>query len=669
MKKTSILLFWVLMALCSVQAQNTLLSPDGKLKVEIKVKHILSYQVLYQNQTLIKDSEIGFVFNMAPPLGKDMEVIKTTTLEFDETWTPFLKRFDNIRNHYHELIVELKEKKFPRRTMNLIFRAYNDGIAFRTEFIGNGNEHAYVMTDELVSFNFLEDHTCWAADYKGYGTHQESEFWKTKLSEITDEMIIGLPMTLRIDEECYVAITEANITDYAGMYLKHDESSGNFSVRSQLSPRNGQNENGDKVVFRFPKKTPWRVIMVGATPGALIESEIVMNLNDPCAIDDPSWIKPGISAWDHWWSGDVKMDNETIKKYIDLASEMGWTYQLIDWQWYGPFNTPESDITNPAPQLNMMEILDYAKSKNVKCWLWLYWTDVDKTDWEKACALYESWGIAGVKIDFMARDDQEMVNWYHRIVKTAAKYHLMVNFHGAYKPDGWRRTYPNLLTREGVLGNEYNKWSLRITPEHILTLPFTRMLAGPMDFTPGAFLNRIPEKFSNEPASPEEIVASANSADKASVRNERKPIAEAMGTRAMQLAQFVVFDSPLIVACDHPDNYKDQLGVEFLKKVKSIWDETKILNGAIGEYITTARRSGSEWFIGAMTNSEARTLDVKLDFLGEGKYKLIAFEDAPDANINAEKAVRTSNTVNKGDVITIKMAPGGGFAAWLEPMK
>jgi len=669
MKKTSILLFWVLMALCSVQAQNTLLSPDGKLKVEIKVKHILSYQVLYQNQTLIKDSEIGFVFNMAPPLGKDMEVIKTTTLEFDETWTPFLKRFDNIRNHYHELIVELKEKKFPRRTMNLIFRAYNDGIAFRTEFVGNGNEHAYVMTDELVSFNFLEDHTCWAADYKGYRTHQESEFWKTKLSEITEEMVIGLPMTLRIDEECYVAITEANITDYAGMYLKHDESSGKFSVRSQLSPRNGQNENGDKVVFRFPKKTPWRVIMVGATPGALIESEIVMNLNDPCAIDDPSWIKPGISAWDHWWSGDVKMDNETIKKYIDLASEMGWTYQLIDWQWYGPFNTPESDITNPAPQLNMMEILDYAKSKNVKCWLWLYWTDVDKTDWEKACALYESWGIAGVKIDFMARDDQEMVNWYHRIVKTAAKYHLMVNFHGAYKPDGWRRTYPNLLTREGVLGNEYNKWSLRITPEHILTLPFTRMLAGPMDFTPGAFLNRIPEKFSNEPASPEEIVASANSADKASVRNERKPIAEAMGTRAMQLAQFVVFDSPLIVACDHPDNYKDQLGVEFLKKVKSIWDETKILNGAIGEYITTARRSGSEWFIGAMTNSEARTLDVKLDFLGEGKYKLIAFEDAPDANINAEKAVRTSNTVNKGDVITIKMAPGGGFAAWLEPMK
>jgi alpha-glucosidase len=669
MKKLTILLFWILMAMCSVQAQHTLLSPDGKLKVEIKVEHILAYQVLYQNQTLIKDSEIGFVFNMAPPLGKDMEVIKTTTHEFDETWTPVLKRSDYIRNHYHELILEIKEKKFPRRTMNLVFRAYNDGIAFRTEFMGNGNEHAYVMTDELVSFNFLEDHTCWAADYKGYRTHQESEFLKTKLSEITDEMVIGLPMTLRIDEECYVAITEANITDYAGMYLKHDDSYGKFSVRSQLSPRNGQNENGDKVAFRFPKKTPWRVIMVGASPGALIESEIVMNLNDPCAIDDPSWIKPGISAWDHWWSGDVKMDNETIKKYIDLASKMGWTYQLIDWQWYGPFNTPESDITKPAPQLNMIDILDYAKKKNVKCWLWIYWTDVDKTDWEKTCALYESWGIAGVKIDFMARDDQEMVNWYHRIVKTAAKYHLMVNFHGAYKPDGWRRTYPNLLTREGVLGNEYNKWSLRVTPEHILTLPFTRMLAGPMDFTPGAFLNRIPEKFSNEPASPDEIVASANSADKASVRNERKPNAEAMGTRAMQLAQFVVFDSPLIVACDHPDNYTDQLGVEFLKKVKSIWDETKILNGAIGEYITSARRTGNTWFIGSMTNSESRTLEIKLDFLSDKTYELVAFEDIPESSINAEKVIRTSKIVSKNEVIKIQMVSGGGYAAWLEPVK
>jgi alpha-glucosidase len=334
---------------------------------------------------------------------------------------------------------------------------------------------------------------------------------------------------------------------------------------------------------------------------------------------------------------------------------MGWPYQLIDWQWYGTFNKPEADITKVAPQLDMPGILAYAKSKNVKCWVWLYNTDVDRSDWDKACALYESWGIAGVKIDFMDSDDQQMVNWYHRIVKTAAKYHLMVNFHGAYKPDGFRRTYPNLVTREGVLGNEYNKWSLRITPEHLTTLPFTRMLAGPMDFTPGGFLNRIPEKFKNHIIHNEPTIGG-------------EP-AQVLGTRAAQLAQFVIYDSPLQVVCDAPENFKGQIGVEFLKKVKTMWDDTKIVNGQIGEYITTVRRSGKEWFIGSMTNSEARTLDVKLDFLDAGKYKLIAFEDAPDANINAEKAVRTSRTVKKGDVINIKMAPGGGFAAWLEPTK
>jgi alpha-glucosidase len=202
-------------------------------------------------------------------------------------------------------------------------------------------------------------------------------------------------------------------------------------------------------------------------------------------------------AWDHWWSGEVKMDNETLKKYIDLASEMGWPYQLIDWQWYGLYNKPEANITQPAPHIDMPGILAYAKNKNVKCWVWLHSNDVTNSDWDKACEIYKSWGVAGVKIDFMDRDDQEMVNWYDRIVKTAAKYQLMVNFHGAYKPDGYRRTYPNLVTREGVLGNEWNKWSLLVTPEHMVTLPFTRMLAGPMDFTPGGFLNRTSDKFEN----------------------------------------------------------------------------------------------------------------------------------------------------------------------------
>jgi len=626
-------------------AQYLLISPQSIVEAKIDVGNSITYSITYQGIPVLLNSEVSFEFKQAPPLGFEMEVLKSSVREINETWAPVLKRKSSIVNRCRELTLELKERKFPHRQMNLVFRVYDDGVAFKTEFIGPDNHHDYVLTDEKTTFNFTADHTCWAADHKDYSSSQENEYFKRNISEITDRMVIGLPMTVKVSDKCYAAITEAKITDFAGMTLKPGHTKSGFSLRSQLAPLPKEPITGDKVKFKLPHSTPWRVIMLGSTPGQLVESEIISNLNDPCAIADPSWIKPGISSWDHWWSGEVKMDNETIKKYIDLAAEMGWPYQIIDWQWYGKFNSPDADLTKIAPQLNMPDILAYAKNKHVRCVLWMYWTDVDRADWDKACALYESWGIAGVKIDFMDREDQEMVNWYHRIVKTAADHHLMVDFHGAYKPDGFHRTYPNLITREGVMGNEYNKWSLRVTPEHMVTLPFTRMLAGPMDFTPGGFLNRAPEKFEN--GTP----------------------AQVMGTRALQLAQFVVYDSPFMVACDHPDNYKGQVGVEFLKKVKTVWDDTKILNGQVGEFITSARRSGNEWFIGSMTNSETRNLDIKLDFLDAGKYKMTAFEDTPESAINAEKVLRTTKTVEKGDLVKIRMAPGGGFAAWLEPIK
>ncbi len=645
MKRLFYTLFFLFTLSIISNGQYSVTSPNSKIEANVEVGSKITYSVKFNGKPVVQNSEISFTFKQASPLGFNLDVLKSTTRDINETWTPVLKRKSQILNNCKELTLELKEEKFPRRMMNLVFRVYDDGAAFRTEFVGNDNNHEYLLTDEVTTFNFVTDHVCWAANHGSYRSSQENEYFQRNLSELTEQMVIGLPMTVKVSDECYAAITEANITDYAGMYLKPDHSKNGFAVRSYLAPLPKQNENGDKVKFKFPHKTPWRVIMLGSTPGQLVESEIVMNLNEPCAISDPSWIKPGMCAWDHWWSGEVQMDNETNKRYIDLASEMGWPYQLIDWQWYGKFNSPDADITKVAPQLDMPGILAYAKSKNVKCWVWLYNADVDRSDWDKACAIYESWGIAGVKIDFMDSDDQEMVNWYHRIVKTAAEHHLMVDFHGAYKPDGWRRTYPNLVTREGVMGNEYNKWSLRVTPEHMVTLPFTRMLAGPMDFTPGGFLNRTPETFRN--GTP----------------------AEVLGSRALQLAQFVVYDSPFMVACDAPENYKNQEGAEFLKKVKTMWDDTKILNGQISEFITSARRSGNEWFIGSMTNSEARTLEIKLDFLVEGKYKLVAFEDTPNTAIDAEKIMRTSKTVSKTDVIKIKMAPGGGYAAWLEPIK
>lgn len=645
MKRSFFTALFILISVAFAGAQHSVMSPHSVVEAKVEVGDQIIYSVNFKGKPVVTQSVIRFEFRQAPPLGDEMTILKTSVKDINETWTPVLKRKETILNNCRELTFQLQEKRFPRRMMNLVFRVYDDGLAFRTEFIGSGYKHEFVIAEERVEFNFTADHTVWAANHGNYRSSQENEYSKRKLSDLNDQMVIGLPMTVKVADDCYAAITEANITDYAGMYLKAGYSDHHFSVRSQLSPLPNEKENGDKVNFKVPHKTPWRVIMLGDAPGRLVESEIVMNLNEPCAIADPSWVKPGMAAWDHWWSGEVKMENETIKSYIDLASEMGWPYQIIDWQWYGTFNQPEADITKVAPQLNMPEVLAYAKKKNVRCWLWLYYTDVNRADLDKAFALYESWGIAGVKIDFMDSDDQEMVNWYHRIVKTAAKYHLMVNFHGAYKPDGFRRTYPNLITREGVLGNEYNKWSLRITPEHMVTLPFTRMLAGPMDFTPGGFLNRTPEKFAN--GTP----------------------AQVLGTRAMQLAQFVVYDSPFMVACDSPENYKGQEASEFLKKVKTIWDDTKVLNGQVGEFITTARRSGNEWFIGSMNNSESRTLEVKLDFLPEGKFKIVAFEDAPDAAINAENTLKSSRTITRADVVTIKMASGGGFAAYLLPVK
>ena len=620
-------------------------SPDQKITVRIDVNKIISYQVDYNNKTILDSSPLSFTFAQSPPLGQDMVVKNVEKKTVDETWKPVLQRFDSIRNYYNSIVLQMVELRFPERKMNLEFRVFDNGVAFRTEFPAQFSSFRFTMTDELSSFNFADNYTCWAVNYGSYTTSQEMPFLERKIGDITPDMVIGLPMTVKAGDNCYVAITEADLDDYAGMYLKSDAQTGPYAVRTQLAPRRGQPENGEKVIFSTPHNTPWRVIMVGNTPGDLVESEIIQNLNEPCRIEDPSWIKPGLSAWDHWWSGEVKMEQPVIYQYIDLASSMGWPYMLIDWQWYGPYNQDNADITKPAPQLNMPEILQYAKSKNVKCWLWLYNTDVDRSDFDKVCALYESWGIAGIKIDFMNSDDQQMVNWYHRIVKTAAQHHLMVDFHGAYKPTGWRRTYPNLVTREGVMGNEYNKWSLMVTPEHLTTLPFTRMLAGPMDFTPGGFLNRNPDKF--RPGTP----------------------AEVLGTRSNTLAEFVVFDSPYTVACDHPDHYYGQTGEDFLKEVKSMWDDTRVLNGAVGEYITMARRSGKDWFIGSMANSLGKDLEITLGFLGTGNYRMTSYSDSEETKENAEVAVKKETIVKRSDIVKISMVPGGGFAAYLTPVK
>ena len=302
-----------------------------------------------------------------------------------------------------------------------------------------------------------------------------------------------------------------------------------------------------------------------------------------------------------------------------------------------------ADITRVVPELDMPELLRYAKEKNVRLWLWSHWTSVDKY-MDQAFPLFEKWGVAGVKIDFMNRDDQQMVDWYHRVVALAAQHHLMIDFHGAYKPDGLRRTYPNLITREGVMGKEYLKWSARTSPVHNTTLPFTRMLAGPLDYTPGAFGNSNRENF---------------------VARNLMPMG--LGTRAHELALYVVLESPLMMVSDYPEHYAGQHDFEFIKQVPTTWDEVRVLDGRPREFITLARRSGKDWFIGSITNWDERTVKVPLRFLGEGKYVAEIYADAPDAATEATHTTFTKRPVDRDTVLDVHMVSGGGNAIWIHP--
>lgn len=643
MKYIAAIIIIFLIGIKLLQAQYTVNSPNQRSHFSInalKDGKIIG-EIFWGNLKVLSIQIVNFKFgNTMPDLEKNLAIMGVKTSTKSEVWTPVLKRYTEVQNNYNEITLEIQEAVFPKRKLQVTARAYDDGIAYRLNFLGPDHGIDYKISEENTMFSFDEDHLCWAADHRKFISPQESLFQKLNISELSPGMLIGLPLTMKISDDCYASVTEAGLSDYSGFYLKKNDMN-KLTLKSVLAP-GIDNQQDAKVTRKVPFETPWRVVILGDAPGKLIESELVCNLNPSCAIQDPSWIKPGISAWDNWFSRDVKMEPETIKEFIDLASEMGWPYMLVDWQWYGEYNKPEADITKAAPNLNMQELIRYAKEKNVRLFLWLYWTDVNRSNWDSVCALYHQWGIAGVKIDFMNRDDQEMVNWYEKIVKTAAKHKLLIDFHGAYKPTGLRRTYPNLVTREGVLGNEWNKWSLMVTPEHICTIPFTRMLAGPMDFTPGCFINKTPDQF--------KIGRPTNS----------------MVTRSNTLAQFVVFDSPLTVACDHPDNYRGQTGIEFLKKVKTVWDDTKVLNGSIGDYITMVRRYEKTWFIGALNSSESRKISIPLDFLPDGSsYKMISFEDGH----SPDQVIRKENVVTKSSVLSISLAPGGGFAAYFEPIK
>jgi len=462
------------------------------------------------------------------------------------------------------------------------------------------------------------------------------------------EMLVGFPLLLHEPGVAWLAITEADLEGNSAMYLV---SPALQTLESKLAP--GITDPGICVQGTLPHHSAWRVIQVASDPGRLIESNVVTSLSPPPRIQDISWIHAGRSAWD-WWSGRVDQNGrpafttQNMKRYVDFAAQEGLEYMLVDAGWQQGGSDADiiapGDITKMNGSVNIPEVVRYAGGKGVKVWIWVNWAALDR-QMEEAFPLYRKWGVAGVKIDFMSRDDQQMIAFYYRVAETAARYHLMVDFHGATKPTGMERTWPNVLGYEAVAGMEHNKWTRRDNPGHELMLPFTRMLAGAMDYTPGGFDNSTREGF----------VA----------RNERPMV---MGTRAHQLAMYVVYFAPFQMVSDDPLAYRDQPSFQFIHDVPATWDETRVLNGEPGEFITIARRRGAEWFLGSMTNWTPRKFEVPLAFLGAGRYRAEIYADAEDADRLPKNVAIRKQTVDAGTRLNVRLAPGGGLAVRFVPL-
>jgi alpha-glucosidase len=651
----------------------TVLSPDGNLALSFELKTLAEpcpdgqracYRVAWKGNEIIMDSPLGLDFFGVRPMDRDFEVVGTDRKSNNSTWeNPFgPKRL--VPDIYNEMTVSLREREAPGRRVDIIFRAYDEGVAFRYYLPKQEAIGSFALVAENSEFRFPKETSAFILDMGRFNTHNEGEFIRTRLDTIKPTQIINLPVVAQIPGGPWVALLEADLADYAGMYVGGVSSVPNALVsRLCLPPRNERVARNittaeraaheQPVVGTTPKATPWRAMIIAPTPGRLIEtSYLLLNLNPPCAITDTSWIKPGKAAWD-WWVGSFAtdlpftpgMNTETMKHYVDFAGAHHLEYMLIDAGWYPSTRRDwaQDNIRTWNPEVNIPEIIAHAKAKGVRIILWLDWRPLD-AQMDDAFALYEKWGVAGIKVDGINRDDQEMVKLYDKWTRKAAEHHLLIDFHGAFKPTGGERTYPNMATREAVMGMEYNKWSERMTPGYDVTIPFTRMLAGPMDFTPGAFRNAARGKFKaldDEPMS--------------------------QGTRAHQLAMFVVYESPLTCLADHPAAYAQGLGIEFIEKVPTVWDDTKVLGGAPGEFVTIARQKNGVWYLGAMTNWEARDLEIPLDFLGKGRFEARIFSDGPEAATEGTSIDVSTRRIRPGEKLKVHLAPGGGLAVILVP--
>ncbi|OBP16266.1 hypothetical protein A5320_02320 [Rheinheimera sp. SA_1] len=656
----------------------SLKSPDGRLELKVDNDKQLQYQLYVDGQQLIKPSVINLSFADGVQFGANAELLNQQRSTVDEEVAPEVRvRTAMIRNHYHELTLEFKQN------FSLQLRAFNEGVAYR--LIGkmagteqgeaapgkeqgeaapgkeqgeaapgkeqgkaaSGQEQGIAtLLEEQANFNFVAGTYSYFPFEKDFRTATQPTFTPLPAKNIDGAELGSLP-ALFVAKGVNLLLTETDLQDYPGLWLKGKGDGGIYGVHPFDLDKKGEFTNTLGAVSRA-RNYPWRIIGVARSDAELLNIQLSYLLAEPSRIGAPDWIKPGQIAWDWYNENNFKgvdfkagINTKTYQYYADFAAKFGIENILIDDGW-----STHDDVLTVLPTIDVQAIIAHAKNKGVAVQLWVPWTGLDK-NMEAAMALYKKWGITGLKIDFMNSDSQSMVNFYWRAAAMAAKYQLMVNFHGSYKPAGIHRTYPNVLTREGVKGLENHKWSDVITPAHNLHLPFIRMIAGPMDYTPGAMRNAHRKDFNAVFSRP-----------------------MSLGTRAHQLAMFVLYESPLQMLADTPSSYLAEPEIPtFISQIPTVWDNFKVLHGTIGEYLVMARQSGNNWYLGGMTNDQPRTLPIMLDFLPKGSYQLTLMKDGINADRYAEDYLLEQRVVKSGDKLAIPMVAGGGFAAILTPLR
>jgi alpha-glucosidase len=630
-------------------------SPDRVIEVHISVDSTISWMMSHENDIVIAPSTISMKLYDGTHLGKDAVLVKSVTETVNETFATPIYRKNLVVDRYNQLVLHFEDN------FGLIFRAYNDGVAYR---FFTAIDEPITVEWEYADLNFTEDFHAFipyveSREQDAYASSFESHYSYIRLSEFDDSRFAFTPILVELNGGKKAAILEADLEDYPGRFLRINEKSRQGFIsdyaRYPLEEEQGGHNNLQAFVTKradYIAKTdgnrtfPWRAVVVSTHDKQLLDNDMVYKLASPSRVVDISWIKPGQLAWDWWNDWNISgvdfragINTQTYKYYIDFASEYGIEYILLDEGWSDGIN-----LMKTIPDINLEEIIAHATERNVGVILWAGWLPLDR-DMDNVFMHYAAMGIKGFKIDFMDRDDQRVVNFYYRAARKAAENKLLVDFHGSYKPTGLQRTYPNAITFEGVLGLEYHKWEENTDmPRNNVSIPFIRMMAGPMDYTPGAMRN-------------------ANRYNFRAIHS--MPMSQ--GTRCHQLAMYIVYDSPLVMLADNPTAFKrEQESVDFITRVPTVFDRTVPLDGKVGEYVALARQKEDSWYVGVMTNWDPRQITLDFSFLPEGEYHAVIFMDGVNAHRDATDYRRIERTITHLDRLTVSLSTGGGWAARLD---